>query len=344
LKTLAVAIDVMGGDHGTVVTLPAAMEALKKHSNLFLYLVGISDQIEPFVSLLPEELQERCKRVAATQVVEMDEVPTVALRTKKASSMRLALELVKSGEAQACVSAGNTGALMVMGRYVLKMLPGVDRPAIMYALPCDDDNGLPSKVRVLDLGANVDCDPEHLHQFAVMGSAFSKAVDNLANPRVALLNIGSEVMKGNETVKRAGELLSQQQGLNYIGYVEGTQMYRGAADVVVCDGFVGNIALKASEGVARLILDSLKREFNRNFYTKLIGFLAKPMFKKLKQRLDPNEHNGGTLLGLNGVLIKSHGGAQIPGFVCAIEEAMRVAEQQVPALISKDLEKLLYEE
>ncbi len=268
----------------------------------------------------------------ATQQVEMDESPSQALRTKKDSSMRVAIDLVKDGEADACVSAGNTGALMAKARFVLKMLPGIDRPAICSALPAMQGHS-----HVLDLGANVDSSPEQLLQFALMGAALTSAVDNKPAPSVALLNVGEEVIKGDGRVKEAAMLISQSN-LNYVGFVEGDAVFKGSVDVIVCDGFVGNIALKASEGVGRMFLHFAKEEFLRTPLTRLAAWVSGPALKAAVRRIDPRRYNGASLLGLRGIVIKSHGSADQVSFAYAIDEAVLEVEKRVPDLISKDLE------
>jgi glycerol-3-phosphate acyltransferase PlsX len=254
-----------------------------------------------------------------TETVAMDESPSKALRGKKDSSMRVAIDLVKSGEAGACVSAGNTGALMATARFVLKTLPNVDRPAIITAVP-----SVHGDTHMLDLGANVDCTAEHLFQFAVMGSELVKAVDGVARPKVALLNIGQEEIKGNEQVKKAHELLAAS-GLNYVGYVEGDDIYLGDVDLVVSDGFVGNVALKSSEGVAKFVRHTLSAQFKRNIWTWLAGLAAMPILNAFRRTMDPRRYNGASLLGLRGIVIKSHGGADEVAF----ENAIRIAEKEI---------------
>jgi glycerol-3-phosphate acyltransferase PlsX len=265
----------------------------------------------------------------------MDEHPSQALRNKKDSSMRVAINLVKEGAADACVSAGNTGALMATARYVLKTLPGIDRPAITSTMP-----SIHGQTYMLDLGANIGCTSKHLLQFAVMGSVLATAIDEIKNPKVGLLNVGEEEIKGNEQVKEANEVL-RQSGLNYVGYVEGDDVYCGDVDVVVCDGFVGNVALKTSEGVAKIISHYVKQEFNRNLFTKLCGFLALPVLKAFTQRIDPRRYNGASLLGLRGVVIKSHGGADAYSFQHAINIARLEAIKQVPKQIGVRIEEYL---
>lgn len=320
----------MGGDLGTKVTVPAALKALAEYPDLHLILVG--DEIELTKMLLAKKTKWDKTRLQihnTTQVVAMDEAPASALRGKRDSSMRVALNLVHQGTAQACVSAGNTGALMATARFVLKMLPGVDRPAILFPIP-----SRLGVVYMLDLGANVDCLPEHLYQFAVMGSVLVASTSDNSNPKVGLLNIGSEAIKGNEVVKQAALLLQQDsQDLNYIGFVEGDDIYKGTADVVVCDGFVGNVALKASEGVAKLIVNITREEFTRNWVSKLAALICTPVLKRVFNRTDLNKYNGASLLGLRGVVIKSHGGAKVEAFHTAIRKAIRAAEMNVPEKI-----------
>jgi glycerol-3-phosphate acyltransferase PlsX len=261
----------------------------------------------------------------------MDESPSFALRGKKHSSMRIALDLVKSGDAGGCVSAGNTGALMAISRFVLKMLPGVDRPAILSPIP-----SISGRVHVLDLGANVDCQAEHLFQFAVMGSILVAESENTPNPRIGLLNVGKEAIKGTEQVKKAA-LLLENSDLNYIGFVEGDDIYTGMADVIVCDGFIGNVALKTSEGLAKMILKSTREEFSKNWYTKLSALLARGVLYSLRNRFDPNRYNGGSLLGLKGVVIKSHGNAIRASFATAISCAVLEVEKNIPEKIKNSV-------
>ncbi len=323
----------MGGDHGPRVVVPAAIEALSLHDALRLILVGDVPLIQKHLAQAGGANHPRISIQAASQVVLMDDPPALALRKKTDSSMRVALNLVKTGQAQACVSAGNTGALMATARYVLKMLPGVDRPAIVYALPT-----MKGHVHVLDLGANVDCEPKDLVQFALMGSILASVVDNHPNPSVGLLNVGSEAMKGSVQVKRAAELLSQCASLiNYAGFVEGDDIYKGTTDVVVCDGFVGNVALKVSEGLAKLFFQSLKEAFFGSAYGKCMALLIAPLLKNLYKRLDPNQHNGASLLGLRGIVIKSHGSASSKAFIMAIRVAMLEVQKNLPEKIQAQL-------
>lgn len=332
---MTIALDAMGGDHGVEVVVPAAIEALGRHPRLHLVLVGDQDAI---AGQLPATAGERLRVHHTSQTISMDESPAVALRTKKDSSMRVAIDMVKSGEARACVSAGNTGALMATARFVLRTLPGIDRPAISTALPT-----MAGHVYMLDLGANVDVTPQHLVEFAIMGSVLVSAVDENPSPRVALLNIGEEAIKGNERVKQAARLL-EASNLNYAGYVEGDDIYQGRVDVVVCDGFVGNVALKSSEGVAHMLTHFLKVEFGRNPLTRLSGLIALPVLRALRQRLDPRRYNGASLLGLRGIVVKSHGGADAYAFGHAIDEAVKEVAKDVPTRIESRLEHYLERE
>jgi len=330
-----ISIDAMGGDHGPDVVIPAAIRALTKHSGIKLILVGDENILTAKLKEYQVQNDSRFIIQHASQQVEMDESPALALRGKKDSSMRVAIDLVKSGRASACVSAGNTGALMATAKFVLKMLPGIERPAIVSALPT-----MKGHTYVLDLGANVDSSAKQLVQFAVMGSVLAESIEGRKNPTIGLLNIGAEEMKGNERVKEAAVLLSKTD-LNYHGFVEGDGMYRGEVDVVVCDGFVGNIALKSSEGVVHMMRHYLRRSFSRNFFTKLVGLLASPILKQFRDDLDPRAYNGANFIGLQGIVIKSHGGADEVGFANAINIAVIEAEQDVPRNISQHLEHLL---
>ncbi len=322
----------MGGDHGPDVTVPAALEFQARHADVALVLVGMPEAVERALAERGARPGERLRVQAASQVVAMDEPVAQALRFKKDSSMRVAVNLVKSGEAHACVSAGNTGALMAISRFVLKTVPGIDRPAIASVLP----NMKGGYTYVLDLGANVECTAEQLMQFGVMGSLLAGALEHKERPSVGLLNIGVEDIKGNDTVKQAVELL-RASGLNFFGNVEGDDIYKGTTDVVVCDGFVGNSVLKASEGVVKMLLGFLKNEFKKNPWRKLVALLAMPAFKALRERMDPARYNGASLVGLKGIVIKSHGGAAVPAFVHALENALEEVRNDVPSLIAARL-------
>jgi glycerol-3-phosphate acyltransferase PlsX len=328
-----IAIDCMGGDHGPSVTVPAAFAFLRGHPEAHVILVGLENVLAPLLAAAPD-LAERARIHHASEVVAMDESPTLALKNKKNSSMRVALNLVKEGAAQASVSAGNTGALMAMSRFVLKMLPTIDRPALCPVMPTVNGH-----VYMLDLGANVDCSAEQLLEFGVMGAMLASALDHKDAPSVGLLNIGSEDIKGNEVVKQAAELL-KTSGLNFIGNVEGDGIFKGHADVIVCDGFVGNVTLKASEGLAQMLAHSLKEEFSRNIFTKFAALLALAVLKKFKARFDPRQYNGASLLGLKGLSIKSHGSADVYAFGQAIARAFDAASNNVVERISTRLAEL----
>jgi len=324
--TITVAIDCMGGDHGPRVTVPAALQFVREHGDVRVILVGRSEAIRP---VLGDAAVEGVAVRHAAEVVTMDELPSLALRNKKDSSMRVAINLVKAGEADACVSAGNTGALMAISRFVLKMLPGIDRPAICAVLPT-----MSGHTHVLDLGANVDCSPEHLLQFGIMGSSLVSALELRERPTVGILNIGEEEIKGNDVAKRAAELLADS-GLNFVGNVEGDGVYKGDADVIVCDGFVGNVALKTSEGLAQLLATFLRQEFRRNLLTKLAAVVALPVLQRFKKRVDHRQYNGATLLGLKGIVVKSHGSADVLAFTRALQRAAEEAGSGVLARISE---------
>jgi phosphate acyltransferase len=336
-----IAIDAMGGDHGPSVTVPAALQILKLYPQLHLILVGDREIIENRLRAWPEDIKLRVVVKHASEQIAMDESPSKALRTKKDSSMRVAINLVKEKIAKACVSAGNTGALMAMSHYVLKTMPGIDRPAIITSFPTMVEG---KEVRVLDLGANVDAEAAHLYQFAVMGSALASAVDNIDSPRVALLNIGSEEIKGNEQVKAAGALLAENKYINYIGYVEGDDLFKGDVDIVVCDGFVGNVALKTIEGIVKLIYFYVKKAFTNNIVTKIAAIIVSPMLRKIAKQLDPGRRNGASFIGLQGIVIKSHGGANENAFANAIKEAIIEVEKNVPQRIRNDVARFLQEQ
>ena len=323
----------MGGDHGPRVTVPAALEFQARHPDVEIVLVGVREAVEQELKARGAASSARLRVHAATQVVAMDEPPAQAMRFKKDSSMRVAVNLVKSGEAHACVSAGNTGALMAISRFVLKTIPGIDRPAIATVLP----NTAGGYTYVLDLGANVDCTPEQLMQFGIMGAMLVAAVEHKERPTVGLLNIGVEDIKGNDTVKRAAELL-RDSGLNFHGNVEGDDIYKGTTDVVVCDGFVGNALLKASEGVARMMAAFLRQEFTRNPWNMLAAWMAKPVLTALRRRMDPGRYNGASLLGLKGIVIKSHGSADVRAFRHALRRAVEEVENNVPQRIAMQIQ------
>ncbi|MCC6531528.1 MAG: phosphate acyltransferase PlsX [Burkholderiales bacterium] len=326
---VTVAIDCMGGDHGPHVTVPAALAGLARRQDANFILVGLRDAIEVELHARKASTGPRLRIHHASEVVGMDEAVASALRGKRDSSMRVAINLVKSGEAQACVSAGNTGALMAISRFVLKMLPGIERPPIATILPT-----VKGHVTVLDLGANVDCSPHDLLQFGIMGATLVAAIEHAERPSVGLLNVGEEDIKGNELVKRAGELL-RASGLNFHGNVEGDDIYKGTTEVVVCDGFVGNVALKASEGLAQMLSVFLREEFARNVLTRMSALIARPVLAAFKRRIDHRRYNGAFLLGLRGIVIKSHGAADVVAFEHAIYRALDAVQTGVLRKISE---------
>jgi glycerol-3-phosphate acyltransferase PlsX len=311
----------MGGDHGIAVTVPAALAFLRRTPDAFLLLVGRESEVK---AALPARASSSIEVVHADEVVEMHDPIAVALRTKRNSSMRVAINLIKEGRADVCVSAGNTGALMAIARFVLKTLDGIDRPAIAGVIP-NQKGGLTT---MLDLGANVDCSPDHLFQFAVLGAALVEAIDEKERPTVGLLNIGEEVIKGNDVVKEAGELLRGSQ-LNFYGNVEGNDIFKGTTDIVVCDGFVGNVALKASEGLATMLGEFIREEFTRGPLAKVQAMTAWPVLNRFKRRVDHRRHNGASLLGLRGLVLKSHGSADAVGFESALERGYEEARHRV---------------
>jgi len=329
---VTIAIDAMGGDHGPHITVPAAIKALNEDNRINIILVGLQDAIEAELKALKVSINPRLRIHHASEVVQMDESPQSALKNKKDSSMRVAINMVKTGEANACVSAGNTGALMATARFVLKTLPGIDRPAIASALPSEKGN-----TYMMDLGANADCTPEHLYQFAIMGAMLVSCVENKPNPTVGLLNIGSEDIKGNEVVKQAGELLRNSH-LNFYGNIEGDDIFKGTTDLVVCDGFVGNVSLKTTEGLAHMMGKFLTQEFKKNWLTKLMGLGAMSVLKAFKKRLDPRRYNGASFLGLRGIVVKSHGGADDVAFYYALHVAIEEAKSGVLKRITEQLE------
>lgn len=335
---VTISLDCMGGDFGASIVVPAALLALKKHKHLSLILVGDEQAIKKELGDNAEKLSSRIQTQHATQVVGSDEAPSLALRGKKDSSMRIAINLVKEGKAQASVSAGNTGALMATARFVLKTLPGIDRPAICSAIP--NLNNPTGFTHVLDLGANVDSSAESLLEFAFMGDALTEAVFDLESPTIGLLNIGEEEIKGNERVKEASRLLADSN-LNYVGYVEGDGIFLGSVDVVVCDGFIGNVMLKTTEGAAKMLTGFLKEEFKASIFSKLSALISLPVLKKFKKRVDPREYNGASFLGLQGIVVKSHGSADAYSFSNAIDVAILEVEEDVPALISHKVESQL---
>ncbi|MCF7533987.1 phosphate acyltransferase PlsX [Pseudomonas petrae] len=330
-----IAIDAMGGDFGPRNIVQASIACLLATPSLHLTLVGQASLLEELIALHSGVDRSRLHVVHASEIITMDERPSQALRGKPDSSMRVALGLLADGKAHACVSAGNTGALMALSRFVLKTLPGIDRPAMVAAIPTQR-----GYCQLLDLGANVDCTAEHLYQFAVMGSVAAEAL-GVVRPRVALLNVGTEDIKGNQQVKLAASLLQAAPGLNYIGFVEGDGLYRGEADVVVCDGFVGNVLLKSSEGLALMIGERIERLFRRNVLSRLAGLMARPVLGRLKADLAPARHNGASFLGLQGIVVKSHGSADAHGFQSAIQRALIEIQENLPQRLRGRLEDLL---
>jgi len=335
LSAQIIAIDAMGGDFGPRSIVQASIACLSATPSLHLTLVGQPSQLEPLIASHPTVDRARLTITPASEIITMDERPSQALRGKPDSSMRVALQLLRDDKVQACVSAGNTGALMALSRHVLKTLPGIDRPAMVAAIPTQR-----GYCQLLDLGANVDCSAEHLFQFAVMGAVAAEAL-GVVRPRVALLNVGTEDIKGNQQVKLAATLLQQARGLNYIGFVEGDGLYRGEADVVVCDGFVGNILLKSSEGLATMIAARIEALFRQSLASRLVGALALPLLKRLQADLAPARHNGASFLGLQGIVIKSHGSAGVEGFQSAIARALIEIQENLPERLHGRLEELL---
>jgi glycerol-3-phosphate acyltransferase PlsX len=335
MKSKIIALDAMGGDHGPSVIVPAAKKALGEISDIQLVLVGDETQLRDEMEKLGLTDESRLSIQHASEVVAMDEAPAQALKKKKDSSMRVAINLVKEHRVQACVSAGNTGALMATSKFVLKTIPGISRPAICTILPSMTGHTL-----MLDLGANIECTPENLQEFAIMGSVLAQSVDGMEKPTVGLLNIGSEAIKGSENIKKASQLIASS-GLNYHGFVEGDDIYKGTVNVVVTDGFVGNVSLKTGEGLAALVNHVLRREFKKNLITKLAAIVALPVLNAVRKILDPRRYNGASLLGLNGIVVKSHGGADTSSFFNAIKIASIEIEKDVPQRISRVVELYL---
>jgi len=335
---LTIALDIMGGDKGPLITIPAAIMAVQLMPNLQLILCGDEQLISIELKKHHQANNGQLIIFPTTEVVEMDDKPAFAMRSKKNSSMRKALDLVHDNTAQACVSAGNTGALFSMAHYVLKTLPGVERPALISSLPTHNEN---KHVFMLDLGANVFCDSNVLYQFAVMGSVMAEQVDGIKNPRIALLNMGSEEIKGSDHIKQTAAKLSSNSEINYIGFIEGNDIFTNKTDVIVCDGFVGNVALKTCEGVARMVYDKLKTILSRHLFAQIIGKLLASTIKKLFQPLNPDQYNGASLIGLRGIVVKSHGNASSKAFLAAIMEAVKEVDRQVPEKIKTKLEYCL---
>lgn len=326
----------MGGDSGPHITIPAATKALRQFPNLHLILCGDEDVINHELRKLKYYQHSQLTVHPTTEIVTMDDKPVFALRYKKNSSMRKALDLVKEGQAQACVSAGNTGALFATAHFVLKTLPGVERPALISLLPTHNEE---QHVFMLDLGANVFCDSNILYQFAVMGSVMAEEVDGIKQPKIALLNMGEEEIKGSDHIKQTAIRLNKNENINYIGFVEGNDIFTNKADVIVCDGFVGNVALKTCEGVARMVYNKLNQSLSRNIFTLILGKLLTSTLKKLFKSLNPDQYNGASLIGLRGIVVKSHGNANSTAFFSAIKEAVKEVERQVPEKIKIKLEQ-----
>jgi glycerol-3-phosphate acyltransferase PlsX len=339
LSRLTLALDIMGGDFGPHIILPAALNSLLENPNLHLILCGPIELLEPWYDKQTPDIQSRSQLSDCQQVVAMDEAPIAALRNKKDSSMRRMLNLVEQGQADGCVSAGNTGALLAMAYHVLKMLPGVHRPALISLMPTVD-NG---KVYLLDLGANVDCDSEVLFQYAVMGSVLAELVGNLDKPKVGLLNVGSEQNKGNERVKSTAKMLRESSSIHYIGYVEGNDIFSQKADVIVTDGFAGNIALKSCEGLTKLVINEVKKASNQNWLNRILAKIALPLLRNIYLRMNPDQYNGASLIGLRGIVVKSHGNASSEAFLYAIRQAVKEVSMQVPTRIKDKIEAVLRE-
>ncbi|MCG8710135.1 phosphate acyltransferase PlsX [Brenneria sp. 4F2] len=344
MTRLTLALDAMGGDFGPCVTVPAALQALASHSSLYLLLVGDPAAITPLLAKVDSDLLSRLEIIPAESVIASDARPSQAIRASRGSSMRIALELIKDGRAQACVSAGNTGALMGLAKLLIKPLDGIERPALVSVLPHQQHG----KTVVLDLGANVECDATMLVQFAVMGSVMAEEVLGLKNPRVALLNIGEEESKGLDNIRDAAAKLKDTSAINYIGYLEGNELLTGKTDVMVCDGFVGNVTLKTMEGVVRMFLSLLKssstgaeRRQKQPWWLRLLGRLLQKRLAKRFGHLNPDQYNGACLLGLRGSVIKSHGAANQRAFAVAIEQAMQAVQRQLPERIAARLEAVL---
>ena len=341
MNSLTLALDVMGGDKGPLVTIPAAIMAIEKMPQLHLFLCGDENIITSTLLEYSFSQHPQLTIISSAENVAMDEKPSSALRTKRNSSMRKALDLVEQGKAHACVSAGNTGALFAMAHYVLKTLPGVERPALISSLPTHDEN---KHVFMLDLGANVFCEANILYQFGLMGSVLAEQVGDISAPRVALLNMGEEEIKGSDHIKLAATKLHANSSINYVGFVEGNDIFTNKTDVIVCDGFVGNVALKTCEGVAQLVYQKLHKILSAHFFARIIGKVLSPALKKLFKSLNPDQYNGASLIGLRGIVVKSHGNASVKAFEAAIYEAVKNVERQVPEKIKVALEQGLIEQ
>lgn len=339
MSHLTLALDIMGGDNGPHITLPAAMKALQEFPQLNLTLCGDQQVIDTWLKSNPNPYSSRYSVVHCTEQVLMDERPISALRNKKDSSMTRAIELVEQQQADACVSAGNTGALLAIAYSVLKTLPGIERPALISTLPTVTGK----KVYLLDLGASVQRDSETLVQNAVMGSVLAQLVSGIANPKVALLNVGAEQIKGDAQIKQTAKILARLPSINYIGFIEGNDIFNEVADVIVTDGFTGNIALKSCEGLVKLLIEEIKRDARRNIATKIMAKLALPLLRKIYIRVNPDQYNGASLIGLRGIVVKSHGNASDEAFLYAIREAIQEVTRQVPNKIKDRIEAVLME-
>ena len=337
MTNLTLALDVMGGDFGPRVTVPATLQALHLYPSLHVVLVGNQPEIDLFLTKAEPSIRQRIKIIHTTKVVSMSDRPVHALRNRKQSSMRLAIEQVRDGKAQACLSAGNTGALMAISKVLLKTLPGIDRPALVSCLPSVNK----APVYLLDLGANVSCCSETLFQFAIMGSVLCEAVDKKHSPKVALLNVGIEEIKGNDQVQQAGQLLQQSPQINYVGFIEGNDIYSGNVDVIVCDGFVGNITLKTSEGIAKLLVNQLEQGLTQGWFVRLMAKLIAPRINSVLKQMNPDHYNGASLIGLRGIVVKSHGSADQSAYLQAIILAMTEAQRRLPKMIEERLESIL---
>ncbi|NRD73713.1 phosphate acyltransferase PlsX [Shewanella sp. VB17] len=337
MTDLTLALDVMGGDYGPCVTVPATLQALNLYPFLSVILVGNQTDIDPFLIHVEPCIRQRIDIIHTAEMVSMSDRPAHALRNRKQSSMRLAIELVRDGKAQACLSAGNTGALMAIAKVLLKTLPGIDRPALISRLPAVNK----TPVYLLDLGANVSCCSDTLFQFAVMGSVLCEVIDKKENPQVALLNVGIEEIKGNDQVQQAGQLLQQCPQINYVGFIEGNKLYSGNVDVIVCDGFVGNITLKTSEGIATLLVNQLENGLTKGFFVRLMAKLIAPRINSILKQMNPDHYNGASLIGLRGIVVKSHGSADESAYLQAIMLAVTEAQCRLPKMIEERLESIL---
>jgi glycerol-3-phosphate acyltransferase PlsX len=339
LSRLTLALDIMGGDNGPHIIFHAALTALQQTPHLHLIICGPLTVMSSWLNKQLPNIQARITLSDCPQFVAMDDAPAHALRHKKQSSMRRILDLVNNNEADACISSGNTGALLAMANYVLKTLPGIDRPALITLVPTINDG----KVHFLDLGANINCDSEVLFQYAVMGSVLAEQIANIKQPKVALLNVGSEEIKGNDQVKQTARLLMESKNINYIGYVEGNDIFSQKADVIVTDGFVGNIALKSWEGLVNFAIQEVRKASQHNWLSKIVAKIATPFFRSIYLRMKPDQYNGASLIGLRGIVVKSHGNASSEGFLYAIREAIQQVEMQVPDKIKHKIEAVLME-